>query len=99
MVSGMTVILEQLPPMLLDLPFLLILGSVMYYSTSPRNWLLSYNVGASVLVVVRIYLAGRGADWIAGQLAVLLTLSLIGLFLRTQLVARRARHKPLANRG
>ena len=92
----MRIILEQTLVLLLDLPFLLIAGSVIYFCTSPRNWFLSFNVGASVLVVVRISLAGRGTDWIAGQLAALLILSLIGLFIRAWLIAGRTRHKSSA---
>jgi hypothetical protein len=94
----MTSLLGQTYPLLLDLPFLLIAGTVTYFATSRRNWFLSFTVGASVLVVVRIYLAGRGTDWIAGQLAVLLSLSLIGLGVRVRLLARRPGHKSSAPR-
>jgi len=85
MVRSVRVALELMTSMLLDVPFLLVLGGVIYFSTSLRNWFLSYTVGASVLVVIRIYLTGRGADWIVGQLATLLTITLLILFIRTQL--------------
>ena len=85
--------LAETLPMLVDVPMLLIAGSVIYFSTSLRNWFLSVAIGASILVVVRIHLAGRGTDWIAGQLAALLVLSLIGLFVRTMLLAKQLRHK------
>lgn len=62
-------------PLLMDVPMLLIAGSVIYFSTSLRKWFLSVAIGASILVVVRIHLAGRGTDWIVGQLAALVVLS------------------------